>query len=123
MLNLKRFILAQHNLVAANLPHIHNRMHSLDTIDILEGETRQKTARQVILDLKQVPKLIHQMNHVLLIFKQLAGIRAENTLDVLVNQCLAKRELDVDQLLLGLVFGGLGDQLPQAQAVFVQDEE
>jgi hypothetical protein len=122
MLNLKQLILAQHNLVAGNLPHIHNRMHSLDTIDILEGETGQKAACQVILDLEQVPKLIHQVNHVLLIFKQLAGIRAENALDVLVDQSLAKRELDVDQLLLGLVFG-LGDQLPQAQAVFVQDEE
>jgi hypothetical protein len=123
MLHLKRLILAQHNLVAGNLSHIHNRMHSLDTIDILEGETGQKGACQVILDLEQVTKLIHQVNHVLLIFEQLAGIRAENALDVLVDQSLAKWELDVDKFLLGLVFGGLGDQLPQAQTVFVQDEE
>ena len=123
MLKPKGLVLAQHTEIIDHLTNIHNRMHRLHTINILQRKTGHKATRKIILHLKQIPKLINQMYNILLIFKGLSGKGAENALDVLVHQSLPQRELNVDELLFGLVFGGLVDQLAKAQAVLVEDEE
>ncbi len=54
--------------ILINISNTDNGMASLDTIDILEAEIGHQGASEVVINFKQVPKLINQVNDILSIF-------------------------------------------------------
>lgn len=85
MLDPNRFTLSQAKHILVNLTDVNDWMASLETVDVFDTDIGELTSHQVIFQLKQVSKLVDQVNHVFPVFEILPRITGKQALDILIN--------------------------------------